>query len=399
MAHPEDVSQWTETVTREMPQLSPAQARVLALWSYGMVLTQSCACHTIALFWGLVLGDGYHALRQRLREWCYDAADKRGLGRQEIDVTVCFAPLLAWVMRLWTGTQVTLALDATSLSDRFVVLTISVVYRGCAIPVAWKVLAAQDTHAWRPEWLRLLRLLRPAIPADCTVIVLADRGLYARWLFGRIVRLGWHPFLRINTAATFRPAGQTQWVGVRDLVPETGRTWRGRGTAFKAGPRRLDCTLVACWAPGYVDPWIVLTDLAPDACSASWYGVRSWIEQGFKTLKRGGWNWQHTRMTDPARADRLWLALAVATLWVVSTGDATEQDLDRPVIDDPSPRSAAHPRSRRTRLFRLGQLAILAAALTGRPLPRPHHLSPAPLPALPDLLYPTTTPRPPDTYP
>jgi len=32
-----------------------AQARVLALWSYGMVLTQSCACHTIAVFLGLVL--------------------------------------------------------------------------------------------------------------------------------------------------------------------------------------------------------------------------------------------------------------------------------------------------------------------------------------------------------
>jgi len=29
--------------------------------------------------------------------------------------------------------------------------------------------------------------------------VLADRGLYARWLFRRIVRLGWHPFLRIKT--------------------------------------------------------------------------------------------------------------------------------------------------------------------------------------------------------
>jgi hypothetical protein len=36
--------------------------------------------------------------------------------------------------------------------------------------------------------------------------VLADRGLWARWLFGRIVRLGWHPLLRINNGAKFRPA-------------------------------------------------------------------------------------------------------------------------------------------------------------------------------------------------
>ena len=100
MAHPQEVSQWTATVAKELPQLSPAQARVLALWSYGMVLTQSCACHTIAVFLGLLSGEGYHALRQRLREWCYDASDKRGLNRQAVDVTVCFAPLLAWVRRL-----------------------------------------------------------------------------------------------------------------------------------------------------------------------------------------------------------------------------------------------------------------------------------------------------------
>ena len=43
--------------------------------------------------------------------------------------------------------------------------------------------------------------------------------------------------------------------------------------------------------------------------------------------KRGGWQWHQTKMTDPARASRLWLAIAVATLWVVSVGgevDATQ---------------------------------------------------------------------------
>ena len=37
MAHPEGLSQWTATVARELPVLSSAQARVLALGSYGMV--------------------------------------------------------------------------------------------------------------------------------------------------------------------------------------------------------------------------------------------------------------------------------------------------------------------------------------------------------------------------
>jgi hypothetical protein len=67
--------------------------------------------------------------------------------------------------------------------------------------------AAGKKRAWRREWLRLLRLLRPVDPPTWTVLVLADRGLCARWLFRRIVRLGGPPFLRINKGGTSRPAG------------------------------------------------------------------------------------------------------------------------------------------------------------------------------------------------
>ena len=70
----------------------------------------------------------------------------------------------------------------------------------------------------------------------------------------------------------------------------------------------------------------MLTDLAPEASNVVWYGMRAWIEGGFKDTKRGGWQWHQTKMTEPARASRLWLAIAVATLWVLSVGgeaDAT----------------------------------------------------------------------------
>jgi len=57
-----------------------------------------------------------------------------GKKRQEVCVETCFAPLLAWVLSGWTGTQLALALDATTLGSRFEVLAISVLYCGCAIP-------------------------------------------------------------------------------------------------------------------------------------------------------------------------------------------------------------------------------------------------------------------------
>ena len=238
--------------------------------------------------------------------------------RQALAVEACFAPLLRWVLHWWPGGQLALALDATTLGDRFAVLAISVRYRGCAISVAWAVLPATATGAWKAEWLRLLQHLSATVPATMTVIVLADRGRYARWLFQAIVHLGWHPLLRVNAGGLFRPQGRARWRSLACFAPHPGTRWQGRGTAFKTN--LLACTVLACWEPGQADRWRLVTDLPPAASTTAWYGLRAWIEQGFKLTKRGGWQWQRTRMTHPARAARLWLAAAVATLWLVSVG-------------------------------------------------------------------------------
>jgi hypothetical protein len=111
---------------------------------------------------------------------------------------------------------------------------------------------------------------------------------------------------------------------LKTLVPEPGTAWQGTGIAFKGRHRQLHCTLLACWEADYTDPWLILTDLPPEASMACWYGLRAWIEQRFKITKRAGWQWQRTHMTTPDRAARLWLAVAV-TLWRPSVGqsDAT----------------------------------------------------------------------------
>lgn len=243
-----------------------------------MVLARSCALTAVSVFVAKGLARQPNTVRQQLREFCYEATAKRGGSRQELHVESGFAPLWAWVLSWWEGTQLALAVDATTLGQRFVVLVVSVVYRGCAIPVAWPVLAATEKHAWRGEWLRMLRQVRTVVPRRFFVIVLADRGLYARWLFQRIVRLGWHPLLRINTGGTFRPAESAHYQPLRDLVPQPGTQWVGMGTAFQGPRRRLNCTLLARWDEGYRDPWLLLTDLAPSAGEACWYGLRAWIE-------------------------------------------------------------------------------------------------------------------------
>ena len=340
-----------------------------------MVLARSCALTAVSLFLAQGLDRKANTVRQQLREWCYEAKAKRGQPRQELAVESCFTPLLAWVLSWWEGNQLALAVDATTLGQRFVVLVVSVLYRGCAIPVAWTVLAATAPHAWRGEWLRMLRQVRAVVPRRFFVIVLADRGVYARWLFQRIVRLGWHPLLRINTGGTFRPAASGHYQPLRSLVPQPGTQWVGQGTAFQGPRRRLNCTLLARWEAGYTDPWLLLTDLAPSAGEACWYGLRAWIEQGFKITKRGGWQWQRTRMSDPQRAARLWLAVAVATLWLLSVGGMAEETIPASTLlplasaDCPPSRPRRATQLRLVSVFRQGWITILVALFNQRRLP------------------------------
>ncbi|HWQ12320.1 MAG TPA: transposase [Roseiflexaceae bacterium] len=382
------VYQWQSVIATHLPHLSKPQAAVLALWSLGMVLAHSCALTAVTLVVATTCGRKEAAVRQQLREFCYEATAKAGQQRVALVVEDCFVPLLRWVLSWWQGTHLALALDATTLGQRFVVLAISVLYRGCAIPVAWCILPAQTKHAWRGEWLRLLRLLRPAIPLTWTVIVLADRGLYGGWLFRRIVRFGWHPLLRVTAGGTFRPEGSARFQRLATFAPAPGRCWRGRGTAFQERDKRLACTLLARWEEGCDAPWLLLTDLPPEACDACWYGLRAWIEQGFKLTKRGGWQWQRTRMTNPERAARLWLAVAVATLWLLSVGGEAEATMPASPVPDVAAVRRVAPRQRRATRLRLvsivrrGWALVLAALLNqqrlpqGRLVPEPWPLSP-----------------------
>jgi hypothetical protein len=332
MAHSDRLSQWMAIVSKQLPVLTGSQARVLGSYSYGMGMTGHCGQTFISDYLALLEHDTETNIRQRLREWCYAAVDKCGHHRQEVQVEQCFAPLLRWVLEWWAADQHCLVLvcDASYLSDRFIVLSISVVYRACALPVAWKIIVANTPGSWQPHWLKLLARLAPAVPAHWQVLVLSDRGLYAKWLFLSIVAHGWHPRMRIRAQGLFRLSTQTRWRQLSTLVKRKACVWAQTVHCFHNARGQLACTLLGCWSAGHTEPWLLISDLSPAQAQLSWYAMRAWIECGFKDFKRGGWHWEQTKMTDPERAERLWFIMAVAELWVLSVGG--EADAQRAAL-------------------------------------------------------------------
>jgi len=382
--HPE-LYQWNDTLTSRFPQLSQPQVSVLALWTLGMILARGCGLTLVALQLARLFLKPENNLRQRLREFYKEApakaGAKRGIKRQDLDVTVCFAPLLRWLLSLWPCRRLALALDVTNLADRFHVLTVSALYGGIGIPVAWKILPANRKDPWHPYWCGLLAALRPALGPDWDVVVLSDRGLESPRLFQEIVACGWHPLMRVKAGGKFRPAGWVCWYPLGCFVPKVGSRFAAAGQAYKTSPKRLPCTLLACWEKGHDEPWLLLTDLPVGSASPCWYAFRAWIEQGFKVIKSGALQWQHTRMKESGRAERLWLAIAISILWLVVIGAQVEGDERRETLGR-LPQGATEGQAgaaRVHRLFLVGMVEFLAALLSRRPLPQ-GKLAPEPWP-------------------
>lgn len=336
------LDRWTAWLLLHLPILTRPEAKGLALWSLGIVLARSSSLHAVVLALACWLPFNPLSLRRRLQEWYYEAAAKKGHGsgaqgyqRRAWDPQAVCPYLFTALLDQWPTQQVVLALDPTNFGDRFTVLHISVLYRGCAIPVIWTVVEGEQPEAWEPHWERMLEALAGQLPAGWQVLVVTDRGMYSPGLFRCRHRLHWHPFLRIRAQGYYRPEGSQKWLNLQDLHPEPGQTMAFPAEVFKNEEGRLHGTLVAFQGQGHAEPWLLVTDLAAAVAQASWYGLRGWIEQGYKRVKSDGWNLPRTRIRSCERLERLWLAVAVATLWVLGVGGAKE-------VEDPSA-SGAEP--------------------------------------------------------
>ena len=171
-------------------------------------------------------------------------------------------------------------------------LVISVVYRGLAIPVAWRI----RTGPWMPNLCTLLDCLEPAVPSDMT----CDRGLQSPRLWATIRRQAGIPTCATTSTWPFRPRPDRAVAG----LALRGREWAVHGDCRPRLPR-TQASLHSdrdpwTWMPDQEAPWVVLTDEAPEAVDLGAYGMRVWIAQGFRSLKRMGmgWQWHRTRRLD-----------------------------------------------------------------------------------------------------
>jgi hypothetical protein len=365
----------TELSTPFAGVLTPGQRHTLAAWVAGTVIAGS-ACQTLvttALVESLQAGHE-HGVRQALRELLYDGADHSAPGRAQVDPAACFAPLLRWVLSFGHGPAVALALDVTTHTDQLTAIVVSLLVQGRAIPVAWHLLAGNQPGAFLAPTLRLLSALAPALAPPTQVTLAADRGLWSPRLADHLAALGWQPLLRVQRDVSIW-LGRGQRLRADRLVAGPGHAWVGRVTVHRERARRRIQTVLVVWLPGQAEPWVIFTTRPPAAAALLWYGLRAWIESGFRDLKRLGWQWERTRRRDLTRVARHWLVLAVATTWTLAHGIPLPAGAPPPPPARRPPPVSAFQRGR----FRLlgllcGLRPPVIPALTPAPWPTPAHL-------------------------
>ena len=317
----EILRRWERTVKQQLlPGLHAHQAKALAAVSVAVARSGHCDSGRVS---AAMPGRATAASRRRRVERLVANGRLRPERCQGELARAVLANLAAC-----PGRPLVLILDETPQGDRLKCLKVSVGYRRRAIPLAWECYrpdAPPVTMAklvWRLLG-RVARCLPQGVAVDLTL--LADRGLSWPTLLDCCVHLGWHYVLRVQGSVRVRtPAaagdGAVAERSARELAPRKGDRWFGQGVAVfkKAGWRRAN--VVACWEPACKEPWLLVTDRAATFARCRGYCRRTWCEQLHRDEKSQGFNWQRSLVRDPARARRLLVAVALATVLAICTG-------------------------------------------------------------------------------
>jgi hypothetical protein len=343
----------------------PAKLRVtavrrLALLVTGLLASQHAALARIAAAletWELTAAHHPEHIERRLR---------RALNDERLDPATCYEPratqVVAQAAQAAGEEPLVIAIDESSQDQRVHLFRASLVYRGSSLPLVWtawdQTVRLPAGQYWRSVD-EVLDRLAALLPADYPILVAADRAFDIPAFIDRLTRKGWHYVMRVKAGSDLRVQDRQGREGaLREVVPQRlpapGTRGKQAGQVFKrAGWRSV--SLIGEWAPGQAEPLVILTDLRPRWDLLARYGQRFWIEPGFRNDKTAGWQWEASRVQGVAHQERLLLAMAWASLRVLTLGAQVAQDrLTRLAQRQVRPQGIGRPRPTRESLFTLG---------------------------------------------
>jgi len=257
---------------------------------------------------------------------------ERVLSDDKLDWGVLYEPALKasidWNQLLRGSRRLVLAVDESTKNERVHLLRVGLPYWGHCLPLAWELWPQnQPLKSNGGYWTRIEAVVdrvKKVIPAGLLVVALADRAYDVSGFVDRVVSRGWHWAVRFKAKGSgcFRNRKGREYA-VKALISQRvsapGMRWKTRGWVFKdAGWRQA--SIVAYWQPGEDEPLVVISDLPPGWELLGLYGMRYWIEPGFRSDKKLGWHWEDSQVRSLVHQERLLLGMAWASLIALCIG-------------------------------------------------------------------------------
>jgi Transposase DDE domain len=242
----------------------------------------------------------------------------RWLENDRIDVHALYGPLVQQALAEW-GTQVLyLALDTSTLWNTYCLVRISIVYRGRAVPLGWKVLDHPSSSVAYDVYKDVLEKVAELLPWRCNVVFTADRGFADTPLMAHLARLGWHWRIRIKGSFWIYRQGRCR--GKVNRIPLcVGKAlfWHHVYiTTHRYGPVHL-----ALGRPkDSKEYWFVVSDEPTELKTFEEYRRRFDIEENFLDDKSNGFQLESSLIRSAKALERLCCMLAITTLYLVAQG-------------------------------------------------------------------------------
>src|SRR6266446_2370601 len=218
-----------------------------------------------------------------------------------------------------------LVMDGSVVGRDCTALMIHVIYKGRALPLAWRVRQGPKGHFPEDLHIAMVALMREVIPEGAQVVFLGDGEFDGTALQATLNEAGWSYACHTarSTVATWE--GTTFRLDTLGACSKPGRLIEVKNvhvTREAYGPIMVLC----CWAKGYKEPLYLVSNMltAEEACR--WYEKRFRIETFFSDQKSRGFHLHKSHISDPQRLSRLLIAACLAYIWIVYLGSLCEKE-------------------------------------------------------------------------
>ena len=297
--------------------------KVLAWAVIGLCLTKTANFN----HWGEVIIDNAQYASSRQRRF------QRWLKNKRVRPIKFYAPLLIAALDTWNLDETMyLAIDTSDLHNGYILIRLSLIYRGRAIPVTWRVIEHNSTSVGYKDYKGILAQAALILPKGQRIVLLADRGFVHAGLVKFVRKHHWGFRLRAKSNTRVRLSDRRH-VSMAQLCPPKGHVHFYQGVYIlgeNIGPVNI---AVAHPETEKEEPWYIITDDPADLTTLDDYALRFDIEENFLDDKSNGFRVESTRLDDAKAIDRLFLVLAVATLHFTSVGVGVVKRKTRRWID------------------------------------------------------------------